>query len=107
MKGVIAMAVEITDYKHLKFPTILEYCKENAEAAKWLKSFAAKKLPTMDYPLKEDGTPDKKADKVPTGEEHTPTFLEIKYYFCKEFFPAILPKAKAKEPTIYDLIAAL
>lgn len=66
------------DYKTMKLEDIVEWCKANGEVD-WLKK---------------------------QGAAHK-TFIEIKVAFAKKYMPEIMPVAKAKKPSMYDIIAAL
>lgn len=109
-------------FKDWDINDIIAYCKANKEV-EWLKETAARKVPTKVYPRKKvqklnaDGTPaiNKKGkpvmvsvadkDAKPTTELRPITFVQIKSEFATKFgFNA--PK-KDKEPTMYDIIAAL
>lgn len=72
------------DYTKMNIQDIINYCEANNQQ-EWLKSVALKK----------------KAN----GKK--PNFFEIKKAFCKKFMPEIIPVAKKKAPTMYDLIEAL
>ena len=66
------------DYKTMNLDDIIDWCKENNEVD-WLKKENAKK----------------------------PTFIQLKVAFAKKFMPEIMPKAKEKKPSMYDIINAL
>lgn len=68
------------DYKTLTFEQIVAWCKANKKTA-WLKEYAAAN------------------PKI--------SFLVLKKAFCEEFMPEIIPAAKAKKPSMADIIAAL
>ena len=75
------------NYKTMNRRDIIDWCKANKQVA-WLKQTAATTYPT------ENGT-----RKI--------TFVELKIAFAKKFMPEIMPKAKPKEMSMYDEIAAL
>lgn len=66
------------NYKTMKLEDIVNWCKANNEVD-WLKKQGAAKK----------------------------TFIEIKVEFAKKFMPDIMPVAKPKKPTMYDIIDAL
>lgn len=76
------------NYKDMKIEDIIEYCKKH-DAVDWLKEAAAKTYETKD------------------GKERRISFIELKLEFVKKFMPEIAPKAQAKKPSMYDLIAKL
>lgn len=76
------------DYKTMNINDIIAWCKENNQV-EWLKAEINKTVTTKD------------------GKERAITFIELKKSFASKFMPEILPKAKAKKPTMKDLIAAL
>lgn len=66
------------NYKTMNLDDIVSWCQENNQV-EWLKAQG-------------------KAKK---------TFIEIKVNFAKKFMPEIMPKAKEKKPSMYDIINAL
>lgn len=76
------------NYKDMKIEDIIEWCQKNKEVD-WLKETAEKLYKTKD------------------GKERRISFIELKLEFVKKFMPEIAPKAQAKKPTMYDLIAKL
>lgn len=118
------MATKKLTYKDMDINDIIEYCKAHGEI-EWLKETAAKEVPCKKYPRKTvpvldengnqvytaKGKPKTKAiaDKSakPTMEMRPITFIQIKNEFCEKFMPELMPKAKAKAPTMYDIIKAL
>ena len=76
------------NYKDMKIEDIIEYCQKHNKVD-WLKTAAAKTFKTED------------------GKERRISFIELKLAFVKEFMPEIAPKAQAKKPSMYDLIANL
>lgn len=76
------------NYKDMRIEDIIEYCQKNKEVD-WLKETAAKTYKTED------------------GKERRISFIELKLAFVKKFMPEIAPKAQAKKPSMYDLIANL
>lgn len=95
------------DFKKMNIDDIIAWCKANGQIA-WLKEIAATKVACEVYPkVEKDGK--KVADKSqkPTIEYRPITFIKLKTEFVNNFMPEIAPKAKAKEPTMFDKIAAL
>ena len=76
------------NYKDMKIEDIIDWCTKNKEVA-WLKETAAKTYETKD------------------GKKRNISFIELKLEFVKKFMPEIAPKAQAKKPTMYELIAKL
>lgn len=76
------------DFKKMNIEDIIDWCKENGEVA-WLKKESQKTFKTKD------------------GSTRKISFIEIKRNFAKKFMPAIIPTAKPKKPTMYDLINSL
>jgi hypothetical protein len=76
------------NYQNMKLEDIINWCKENKQVA-WLKATAAITYPTED------------------GGSRKITFIELKKEFAEKFMPEIMPKAKEKKPSMYDIIAAL
>ena len=66
------------DYKKMNLDDIIKWCAAN-EQIDWLKAQGAAKK----------------------------TFIEIKVAFAKKFMPEIMPVAKPKKPSMYDIIDAL
>ena len=66
------------DYKSMKIEDIINWCKANNEV-EWLKANVVKPN----------------------------TYFQIKKAFCLKFMPEIMPKAKAKKASMYDLVANL
>lgn len=78
------------NYKDMTIDDIIQWCQENGkDKVAWLKATAAKTFP------KEDGT----TRKI--------TFIELKLEFVREFMADIAPKAKPKQPSMFDKIDAL
>ena len=75
-------------YENINLDYIIDYCKDHDEVD-WLKSTAAKTFKTKD------------------GGKRKITFIEIKIAFAKKFMPDIIPKAKPKNPTMFEIIDAL
>ena len=96
------------DYKKLTIEDIIDYCKEHGEVA-WLKETAAKKTMQKKYPKVkgEDGKYHADKNATPVVEEKPITFIQIKIAFCEKFMPEIIPHAKEKKTSMYDLIASL
>ena len=76
------------NYKDMKIEDIINWCVANDQVA-WLKAEAKKTFPSKD------------------GKTRNITFIELKLAFVKKFMPEIAPKAQAKTPTMYELIANL
>ena len=76
------------NYKDMKVEDIIAWCQENKQVD-WLKETAAKVYKNED------------------GKERRISFIELKLEFVKKFMPEIAPKAQAKKPSMYDLIANL
>lgn len=112
-------------YKTMKIEDIIKWCQENNQI-EWLKAEANKEVEFKIYPnkLNKDGLPltrtyiskkdgkshtaiVKDKDAKPTIEKQRITFVQLKYNFCEKFMPELLPVAKKKEKTFYDLIAEL
>lgn len=100
------------DFQTMKIEHIIEWCKEHKEV-EWLKATAAKKTECKVYPRKKvtnaNGKVVSVADKSkePKIEMRNISFIEIKQAFCEKFMPELLPEAKEKKPSMYDIIAAL
>ena len=75
------------NYKDMKIEDIIEWCVSHKETD-WFKETAAKTF-------------------VKDGKERRISFIELKLEFVKKFMPDIAPKAQAKKPSMYDLIAKL
>lgn len=91
---------------------IIAWCKENNQVA-WLKATASKMVEKPVYPKVQHTTKKGKTtwiqDKkqAPTGTKQEPiSFVELRAEFLKKFFPEEI-KGKKKEPSFYDIIAAL
>ena len=111
-------------YKTLNIETIIAWCKQNNQV-EWLKAEMAKEVPCKVYPRKkvakldENGNPvinDKgkvvytsvaDKSKKPTVEMRKISFVQIKNDFIDTFMPDLKPVAKAKKPTMYDIVNAL
>ena len=76
------------NYKDMRIEDIIEWCKANKQVD-WLKETAAQQFTTKE------------------GKARNITFIELKLAFVKKFMPEIAPKAQAKKPTMYELIAKL
>lgn len=106
------MAAKKLDYKKIDLNDIIAYCKEHGEV-EWLKETANKTVPCKVYPRKtiidENGKKKTIADKSakPTYENRPITFIQIKMEFVEKFMPEIKPVAKAKKPTMIDIINSL
>lgn len=72
------------NYQKMSINDIIDWCQENNQT-EWLKRVA----------LKEDRNGKK------------PSYFVIKKAFCEKFMPEIIPVAKAKAKTMYDIIANL
>lgn len=100
------------DFKTMSINDIISWCKKNKKVD-WLKEEAAKTTKCKVYPRKtiinENGKKVSVADKTqkPVIQERPISFVQIKYDFCNTFMPEVIPQAKGKTPTMYDLIASL
>lgn len=72
----------------MKLGDIVNWCVNNKQVD-WLKATAALTYTTKD------------------GKTRKITFIELKKAFVEKFMPEIAPKAKKKEPTMFEIIAAL
>jgi hypothetical protein len=72
------------NYKFMTKDELIKWCVDNNQV-EWLKEFA----------LKED------------EDGNYPTFFEIKKAFSEKFMPDIIPVAKKKPATMYDIIKNL
>lgn len=87
------------DYKKMTIDDIIEWCKAN-DKVDWLKAEVAKTFPVKFI--------DENGNKCVDENKKRPiTYVELKYNFCDEFMPEILPKKKEKKPTMWEKIAAL
>lgn len=80
------------DYKHIDFPYIVNWCKENKQT-EWLKDVVNSQVPVD----KEDAS---------KGMRDI-TFIEVKRIFCEKFMKELLPVAKPKKPSMKDIVNAL
>jgi hypothetical protein len=96
------------NYKTMNIEDIIAWCKEQGEVA-WLKETAAKKVEYKVYPKVKDASGKMVSDKsaTPTIEMRPISFIQIKIAFCEKFMPEIIPHAKEKKVSMYDLIASL
>ena len=100
------------NFKDMTIQDIIEWCQANGQVD-WLKKKATEKTKCDIYPRKtiinEKGKKVSVADKSqkPKTELRPITFIQIKTDFVEEFMPELAPKKKAKQPTMYDLIAKL
>lgn len=92
---------------------IIDWCKANGQVD-WLKATASKKVSHPIYPKKtyinKQGKEVCRQDKSqkPIGTEiKNISFVELKMEFCRKFMPEIIPEAKEKKQSMYDIIAAL
>lgn len=95
------------EYAKIKIGDIINWCVANNQTA-WLKEEVKKTVPCKVYPkVEKDGK--KVADKnaEPTIEMRPITFIQIRNNFVDKFMPEIKPPKKEKQPTMYELIAAL
>ena len=81
--------IEPKNIKDIDFEFIKEYCVDNGHVD-WLKKLAKSKVPN---------------DK--NGVKRRISFIEIRNEFTKKFFPALVPVAKPKKKSIYDIIEEL
>lgn len=101
-------------FNDITIEDIIEYCKANKQVD-WLKEIASKKIIVKRHTERiqkmsaKTGKLEWFVDKSsPVVEEETNiTFVQIKRAFCEKFMPEIMPKAKPKKPTMFDLINAL
>ena len=95
------------DHKYMTIEEIIKYCQDKGpDAVAWLKKTASQEVEYKVYPrIKVEGkwTTDKTAE--PKIVKRPISFIQIKSEFLEEFGLAA-PK-KAKEPTMYDIIANL
>jgi hypothetical protein len=82
----------MVDYKKCQFADILEDAKAHKRTAA-LKKYGLGKVDAE----KADGSTYKR----------NRTYLEIKKFYYTEYYPELLPEAKPKEPTIYELLEEL
>lgn len=119
----MAVKTHIT-YKDLSMDQIIAWCKQNNKVD-WLKEEMKKEVEYKVYPkvkvkkLDAEGKPvlSKKGkpmytttvDKTAKAKiEMKPiTFIQVKNDFVDTFMPQIKPKAKAKKPTMYEIVANL
>ncbi len=101
-------------YSNVQIEHIMGYCRlTSADAVKWLKAEAKKKVEFKVYPqievVDEDGKKKKKADKSQpyTVELRKIPFTQLKLNFYNRYLPDLAPKKKEKQPTMYDLIDLL
>jgi len=94
-------------YRELDLNGIIEYCKGQGPAGiAWLKETAKKKVPYKVYPRTiVDGKA--RADKTqePKIEMRPISFVQLKMEFLTHF--NLAQPAKAKAPTMYEIIDAL
>ena len=103
-----------SNIKEINLDYIIAYVKEQGgEAIEWLKEFANKKI-TRTVKVKPKKSKKKgKKDEQNDGEQQEetiitkPTFIEIRNAFVERYMPELKPKAKPKEPSMYDIINAL
>ena len=101
------------EFKDIEFIDIYNWCVENNETA-WLKAEGEKTTIAKRHTERKQVT-NKNGKKVWVADKKSPkveveipiTFVEIKKDFLTKFMPEKLPVAKEKEPTMFDLIAAL
>jgi hypothetical protein len=82
----------MVDYKKCQFADILEDAKAHKRTSA-LKKYGLGMVEAQ----KADGS----------TYERKKTYLEIRKWYYEEYYPELLPEAKQKEPTIYDLLAEL
>jgi hypothetical protein len=77
-----------SNIKEIKVDYVIDYCKEQGQwAVEWLKELANKEVP-----------PNK------NGKDRKITFIEIRQEFVKRFMPEMLPQAREKKPSMFDVI---
>lgn len=100
------------NYQTMKIEDIIKWCEDNNQVD-WLIAESEKTIPVKVYPRKkvvnEKGKVVSVADKSqePTIEMRKIDFINLKKNFVEKFMQEIAPKAKAKEPTMYEKIQAL
>ena len=102
------------NFKKMDINDIIAWCKENNQVA-WLQAKAKEKVTVERYSKRIKVWDEEKGKYVYKADKNSPkttvkqpiTFVQIKYDFCKKFMPDILPEAKEKAPTMFDLIAKL
>ena len=72
------------NYQTMNFPQIVEWCKANNQT-EWLKSQLFDK----------------------EGKKINISFMILKLNFAEKFMPNIIPKAKPKAPTMWDIVKEL
>lgn len=99
------------DYRNMSYADIVDWCDANNELD-WLETQAAKKQRVEVYPfvtvINADGTKSRKYDKTQTPKiENRPiSFLLLKEAFVDKFMPEIKPVAKAKKPSMLEIVRA-
>ena len=78
----------MVEYKKAQFADIIADAKAHGRAEE-LKTYGLGKVKGKD------------------GKKRQRTFLEIKKFYYQSYYPDMLPIAKPKEKTIYDLLAEL
>lgn len=96
------------NYKRMNINDIIDWCKENNQT-EWLKKEAAKEITIEKYPRVKGADGKMTIDKTqaPKKVKAKNTFINIKIAFCEKFMPEIMPKAKEKKKTMYDIINEL
>lgn len=100
------------NFKTMSIEDIISWCQANNQV-EWLKTTAARQTTYKVYPRikvkDENGKTKIISDKsaTPKTEKRPISFIQIKTEFVNKFMPEIAPKAKDKQPTMYDIIANL
>ena len=95
------------NYANMTIKDIVNWCVANKKTD-WLKATAKLERDYKVYPrVKVDGKTVVDKTQAPTIKKARYSFIDIKLAFVKEFMPEIAPKAKEKEPSMYDLIDSL
>lgn len=96
------------NYKTMKIDDIIKWCQDNNQV-EWLKATAAQEVTVKQYPKVKNEAGKMVADKTakPKYVKAPITFIQIKKAFCEKFMPELLPKAKAKKPSMYEIIKGL
>lgn len=86
----------MVEYKKAQFADIIADAKAHGRAEE-LKTYGLGKVTAKR--VEEDGT------KVSYKRQRT--FLEVKRWYFGQYYPELLPKAKPKKKTMYDLLEEL
>jgi hypothetical protein len=100
------------NYQNMSIEDIIKWCQANGQV-EWLKAKAKEQKTYTVYPRKkvtdENGKTKVVADKsaTPKKEKRPISFIQLKHDFVVKFMPEIMPKAKDKQPTMYEMIENL